>query len=306
MENGGGSIEQACGRSSGRATEDLVRERRNFQKNVDGGKKRYEQHGKPADELCGRNSARRREAECPQHEIPDHVHDGSSNDLVEGVLDKTAKPTPEKPLHPGDDKKWNEDRSHQHANSRGDKSVSDHHNRDRLSCCEENCDDDINGRAENISPGRRIHAGLKVRNLADNVLKLGLIDLARQKLRLVGHEIVEARADAWKGSAVVVDHREAKTDGEQQARKMIELERRPSAGRGERGLDSNPSNQNGGERAEQVLAHGVEEAEVLGEQVVDRLKDVLEEIGLHCRQLPRRLGVPLRTSTACGSSAVNR
>ena len=86
---------------------------------------------------------------------------------------------------------------------------------------------------------------------------------------------------------------------------MIELERRPAAGGGKRRLDSKPSHEDGGERAEKILAHGVEEAEVLGEQIVDRLKDVLEEIGLHCRQLPRRLGVRLHTLTACGSFEVN-
>ena len=32
---------------------------------------------------------------------------------------------------------------------------------------------------------------------------------------------------------------------------------------------------------EEVLAHGVEEAEILREQIVDRLKDELQKVGLH-------------------------
>src|SRR6202044_2065612 len=102
-------------------------------------------------------------------------------DLVEGVLDEAAKPTPEEPLHFWNDKKRNEDRSHKHANRRGDESVRDHHNCNRLSCGEEDGDDDIYGGAENIPPAGGIHAGFKVRDLADHGLKLGLIDLARQE-----------------------------------------------------------------------------------------------------------------------------
>ena len=101
-------------------------------------------------------------------------------------------------------------------------------------------------------------------------------------------EVMEADADAGDGRAVVIDHRKAKADGEKQAGKVIELEGRPAAGGGESGLYSKPSYENRGERAEKILAHCVEEAEVLGKQVVDRLKDVLQEIGLHCRQLLRR------------------
>ena len=64
-----------------------------------------------------------------------------------------------------------------------------------------------------------------------------------------------------------------------------------AAGGGESGLDAVPGDENGGERTKQILAHGVEEAEVLGEQGVDGLEDVLQIVGLHCRQLLRRPGV---------------
>ena len=45
---------------------------------------------------------------------------------------------------------------------------------------------------------------------------------------------------------------------------------------------------NGGEHAKQVLAHGIEEAEVLRQEIVDRLIHELQEIGLHCARLLRR------------------
>src|SRR5258708_19304973 len=74
-----------------------------------------------------------------------------------------------------------------------------------------------------------------------------------------------------------------------------------AAGGGESGFDSVPRDEDRGERAKQVLAHSVEETEVLGEQGVDGLEDVLQIVGLHCRQLLRRSGVFLRTFTECGS-----
>src|SRR6266436_5241243 len=52
-------------------------------------------------------------------------------------------------------------------------------------------------------------------------------------------------------------------------------------------LDPIPGHQDGGEHAEEVLAHGVEEAEVLRQQVVDRLKDELQKVGLHGQLLRR-------------------
>ena len=62
---------------------------------------------------------------------------------------------------------------------------------------------------------------------------------------------------------------------------MIELKRMLPARGGESGFHAVPDNEDGREHTEKVLAHGVEEAEVLREQVVDGLKDVLQEIVLH-------------------------
>src|SRR5208283_3191455 len=103
----------------------------------------------------------------------------------------------------------------------------------------------------------------------------------------------------------VVDHREAKADGQQQTREIVEMERTFAACRSEGGFDTEPDYEGSGERTKQILAHSVEETEVLGKQGVDGLEDVLQIVGLHCRQLLRRLGVYLRTPTACGSFEVN-
>src|SRR5580692_2344517 len=275
----------------------MVRKRRDLQQDIDGGEKRNKKDGKPGNQLDGGKRARGRELESAQHQVSDDIHDGCGDDLVEGILDEAAEPAPEKPLHFRNDKKGNEDGAYQDANRGGDESIGDDHNRYRLGCGEQNGDDDVDGGSEKISPARRVHASFEARNLRDYGLELRLIDLRREKLGFVGDEVVEAYSDAGDGGAVVIDHREAKADGQKQARKMIELEGRPAAGGCERGLDSKPSHENRGERTEKILAHGVEEAEVLGEQIVDRLKDVLEEIGLHCRQLLRRrasLGARLR------------
>ena len=96
------------------------------------------------------------------------------------------------------------------------------------------------------------------------------------------------------GCAVVVDHREAEADGEEQARRSCRNGRCLAAGGGECGFDAVPDDEDGGEHAEEVLAHGVEEAEVLREQVVDGLKDELQEIGSACRSAPSTwvLGIP--------------
>src|SRR3984885_1289097 len=258
----------------------MVRKGRDFQQDVDRREKRNKEDGKPADELGGGQRASGREAEGAEDEVSDHIDDGGGDDLVEGILDETAEPSPEEPLHFRNNKKRNEDGSDQHANRRGDEPVGYDHNRYGLRGGEQDRHDDVDGSSQKISPTGGAHAGLEIGNLRDHCLQLGLIDLARQKLRLVGDEVVETDSDAGDGRAVVIDHREAKADGEKQTRKMVELEGRPAARGGESGLDSEPSDKDCGERSEKILAHRVEEAEVLGEQIVDRLKDVLQEIGL--------------------------
>src|SRR5882724_1018692 len=117
--------------------------------------------------------------------------------------------------------------------------------------------------------------------MCDYRLKLRLVDLARQKLRFVGNEVVEAGSHARNRRAVVIDHSEAKTDGEQEVREVVELEGLLAACGGQSRLRAVPDDEDCGEHAEKVLSHGVEEVEILREQVVDCLKDVLQEVILH-------------------------
>jgi hypothetical protein len=112
---------------------------------------------------------------------------------------------------------------------------------------------------------------------------------------------VKARSDAWDWIAVIVDHGEAEADGEEQAGKIIEVERIFPTRGGQSGFDPVPNDEDGGKRAKQVLAHGVEETEVLGKQSVDGLKDVLQIVGLHCRQLLRHHRAHRTCLTACGT-----
>src|SRR5208282_4351972 len=119
------------------------------------------------------------------------------------------------------------------TNRSSDEPVGDDHNRYGLRCGEQYGHGDVDRGSENVSPSWRIHAGFEVGNLRDHCLELRLIDLRREKLCFIRDEVMEADADAGDGRAVIIDHREAKADGQKQARKMIELERGPARGRGE-------------------------------------------------------------------------
>ena len=54
----------------------------------------------------------------------------------------------------------------------------------------------------------------------------------------------------------------------------------PAAAAARADLTPNQDDKNRGESSKEILAHGVEEAEILREQVVDRLKDELQEVWL--------------------------
>ncbi|HEV2224546.1 MAG TPA: hypothetical protein VGR84_16255 [Candidatus Acidoferrales bacterium] len=71
---------------------------------------------------------------------------------------------------------------------------------------------------------------------------------------------MEARADAGNWRAVIVDHPEPKTDGQEEGREVVEVKEVFAAGGGERGLHAVPDDQNRGEHPKKVLAHRVEEA----------------------------------------------
>src|SRR5208283_5931522 len=87
---------------------------------------------------------------------------------------------------------------------------------------------------------------------------------------------VAAKAGDWR--VVVVHHGEAKTDHQNQAHEVGEMESATMLTRCERRLDAVPDNQNGGEGPKEVLPHAIEDPEVLLHERIDRLKHRIEEV----------------------------
>src|SRR5215472_4424347 len=80
---------------------------------------------------------------------------------------------------------------------------------------------------------------------------------------------------------VVINHSESEADGQKQRGKIVEVKKMPAASGRQGGFNAKPNDKDCCKRAEQGLAHGIEEAEILGEERVDRLKDKLKIVGVH-------------------------
>src|ERR1019366_3252310 len=85
-------------------------------------------------------------------------------------------------------------------------------------------------------------------------------------------------AHAWNRGAVVINHCKTEGDGQEQACEVVEVKHVPPASGGERRFHAVPNHQDCGKGSEQVLPHGVEDAKILREQIVDGLKDELEVV----------------------------
>src|SRR6516164_5982711 len=155
----------------------------------------------------------------------------SSDDLVERILDETAKPPPEQPLHFRDDKERYEDRPHKNTDGSGDKSEGYDDDGNGLSCGKQDDDDHVHGRSQDVCDTGRVHARLKVRNSLLHGLEFGLIDCVGQKLGLVGNEVMETGPHTRNGRAVVIDHREAKADSQKKTCEVVEVEEVSASGR---------------------------------------------------------------------------
>src|SRR5271170_7164135 len=155
----------------------MVGKRGDFQQDIDGREKRNKEDRKPGNQLDGGKRTGGRELESAQHEISDDIHDGSGDDLIEGILDEAAEPTPEQPLHFRNDKKRNEDWPDEHTNRSSDEPIGDDHNRYRQGRGEQNGDNDVDGGSEKISPTGRVHTSFEVGNLRDHGFELRLINL---------------------------------------------------------------------------------------------------------------------------------
>ena len=104
---------------------------------------------------------------------------------------------------------------------------------------------------------------------------LRLIELVGKCRGLVGDQVNEADAEAGNGVGVVVNHRVAESDGDEEAREFIEREGRPAACGGEGPLDSKPGDQDDGKAAEQVQANVLEHGGVAGHHLGEVLKERL-------------------------------
>ena len=89
---------------------------------------------------------------------------------------------------------------------------------------------------------------------------------------------MKACAHARNRGAVVIHHCKTEGDGQEQACEVVEVKHVPPASGGECRFHAIPNHQDCGKGSEQVLAHCVEEAKVLREQIVDGLKDELEVV----------------------------
>src|SRR2546422_6779496 len=68
-------------------------------------------------------------------------------------------------------------------------------------------------------------------------------------------------------------------------RSIVELERVLAAGGRESGFHSIPNDENRGEGTEEILAHSVEETEVLGERSEEHTSELQSRLHLVCRLL---------------------
>src|SRR5580692_1398884 len=130
----------------------MIGEGGDLQEGVNRGEEGNKEDRKPGQELDGGKRACGREAQSAEHQISDYVHHSRGNNLVEGILDKAAKPAPEKPLHFWNDKERNEDRANQDADGGGDEAVGDNDKRDGLGRRKQNDHDDVDRRTEKVSP----------------------------------------------------------------------------------------------------------------------------------------------------------
>src|SRR5207237_9521655 len=165
---------------------------------------------------------------------------------------KPAEPALEKPDQPRNDEKGHKKRPHKQTHRRGDESIGDDHDADRLGCGKQDEDDGVDDGSEDVGHAWRIHADFEIGDPLFHRLELGLVDLVGQKLGLVGDQVMETGSYAGNRVAVVVGHSKAKADGQKKRGKAIELKKGFAAGRGQSGLHSMPNHKNRGEGTEQV------------------------------------------------------
>jgi hypothetical protein len=90
--------------------------------------------------------------------------------------------------------------------------------------------------------------------------------------------VVEVAPKPWNGSVVVVHHREAKADHQNQSHEVSEVEPAAMFTGGKPRFDAVPGDHDGCESSKQVLSHAIKHAYVLLDQGVHRLQHGIEKI----------------------------
>src|ERR1700733_4022325 len=205
----------------------------NLEECIDGGEKGNQEDWEFFEECHGRDGAVRLELQDAENEVGDDEDYGRGDDLVKGILQETAEPTPEQPFKLRNDEKRDEHRTNEDADGAGEEAVSDDHDGDSLGRGEKNDHERIEEGAAEVGNARGIDTRLIVVDALHDHLKLCLIDARGEKLRFIGDEVVKAGANAGDGGAVVVDHRESEADGEEQGGEVVEVKGLSAAGCGE-------------------------------------------------------------------------
>ena len=90
----------------------------------------------------------------PSMRFADDEDHGRCDHLVEGILQETPEPAPEKPLHLRNDEKWDENRAYENADGGGEEAVGDDHDGDSLGRGEKDDDERIEEGAEEVGDVR--------------------------------------------------------------------------------------------------------------------------------------------------------
>src|SRR5712692_9663048 len=110
-----------------------------------------------------------------------------------------------------------------------------------------------------------------------------MVELIGKVKALIHDEVVKADTDSGDGLAIVGDHSEAEGDGHQQTGEPLKMKARHGASSGcrESALHAVPADENDGEGAEHVPAHGFEKSGVLGHELRQIRKEVIHAARWH-------------------------
>src|SRR5262249_35527428 len=172
-----GRFEDSGRAAAGGAAEDVIGQGGDFQEDINRGDERNQEDGKPTGQLKRGDVAGALEGEHSNNKVADDVDDRGGDDFIEGVLEETAQPAPEKPLKFRHDEERNKDGADQHTDRGSNEPISDDDDGYCLSGGEQDDDDDVDGHAQEVSDAGRVDACFEISDAVHDRLQFGLIDL---------------------------------------------------------------------------------------------------------------------------------